>query len=162
MAAEAAESKAAGELVTKAARPGRISGKIAIVTGGAQGIGAAIVRRFVKEGAQCVAIFDVADAPATSLVKELTAATPEGCVRYFHTDMSDEAAVSASVAAVTKWTGDRVDILVNNAAAFVFGEIEDVSSEAWDKVSCCRLRCLLPLLFDHCVQQCVGAEIAQQ
>lgn len=107
---------------------GRIQGKVAIVTGGAQGIGAAIVRRFVEEGA-LVAIFDVAELQGAALSKELGT-----CTQFFKVDMSSEDAVKANVSAVTAWSGGRLDILVNNAAAFVFGEVEDVTSDQWDRV----------------------------
>ena len=127
-----ASTAAADDDESKCGR-GRIQGKVAIVTGGAQGIGAAIVRRFVEEGA-LVAIFDVAEHHGTALSKELGT-----CAQFFKVDMSSEDAVKASVAAVTAWSGGRLDILVNNAAAFVFGEVEDVTSDQWDKV---RTSCL--------------------
>lgn len=131
--ASADESKNAGTSVA----PGRVAGKATIVTGGANGIGKAIVHRFVEEGASYVAVFDVADDAGAALVEDLSKASTGSSgtkVRYFHTDMSAEDNVVASVKAVTEWTGGALDILVNNAAAFVFGEVETVTADAWDKV----------------------------
>ena len=126
------ESKSAAASASR----GRIAGKAAIVTGGANGIGKAIVQRFVDEGASHIAVFDVADDAGAALVEELAKSKGSGgtAVRYFHTDMSSEDNVAASVKAVTEWTGGALDILVNNAAAFVFGEVETVTADAWDKV----------------------------
>mmetsp|Transcript_4536 Transcript_4536/g.14643 ORF Transcript_4536/g.14643 Transcript_4536/m.14643 type:complete len:260 (+) Transcript_4536:22-801(+) len=112
-----------------ASRPGRLSGKVAFVTGGATGIGAAIVKRFVQEGAR-VALLDLLEADA--VVHE---ADPDGAglVVAFKGSTADEDTVRESIAAAVAKLG-RLDVLVNNAAAFVFGDVESVTSEDWDKV----------------------------
>lgn len=87
---------------------GRLDGKVAIVTGGASGIGAGTVRRFVEEGAKVV-IADVGDEAGIALAEEL------GDVAvYCHTDVSNEADVEKMTqTAVEKFGG--LDILFNNA-----------------------------------------------
>lgn len=90
----------------------RLEGKVAIVTGGASGIGAGVVRRFIAEGAK-VAIADIHDANANQLVNEMTDAGGEAI--YVKTDVSKRNAVVALFETTIAKFG-QVDILVNNAA----------------------------------------------
>lgn len=87
---------------------GRLAGKVAVVTGGASGIGAGTVRLFHAEGARVV-VADVQDEAGRSLVAELG----DGAT-YVRTDVSDEASVAASVDAAVEAYG-RLDIMFNNA-----------------------------------------------
>ncbi len=102
-----------------------LEGKIAVVTGGAGGIGAAIVERYVAEGA-AVAIADRALAPAEQLAKDLGA-------RAFAVplDVTDQASIDAMVATVVGRAGG-IDILVNNAAAFDLAPVVEVTERSWD------------------------------
>jgi len=98
----------------------RLAGKVAIVTGGAQGQGAGIARHFVAEGAKVV-IADIADEPGQALAAEL------GDHAYFaHHDVSDEAAWTTLVADANERFGP-VNVLANNAGILRFGEIADGS-----------------------------------
>lgn len=89
----------------------RLADRIAIVTGGARGIGAATARRFAAEGAR-VSIWDVQDEAGRALAEELK--TAGHAAQYVHVDVTDSAAVQEAVAALVADWG-RVDILVNNA-----------------------------------------------
>jgi len=103
----------------------RLEGKIAVVTGGARGIGAAIVERYVAEGA-AVAIADRALDAAEQLAKDLgdrAFAIP--------LDVTDQASIDAMVATVIGRTGG-IDILVNNAAAFDLAPVVEVTERSWD------------------------------
>ncbi len=95
---------------------GRLDKKIAIVTGGAQGQGAGIVRAFVAEGAK-VAIADVAKEPGQALADELGASA-----HFVHHDVSDEASWAALVEDTHQRWGP-VSVLANNAGILRFGEI---------------------------------------
>lgn len=95
---------------------GRIDGKIALVTGGASGLGAAMVRCFAAEGADVV-IADIDRAGGEALATELG-----GRARFQYLDVSDEPSWHAALA-----TCDRVDILVNNASITTHGSIEDLT-----------------------------------
>ncbi len=95
---------------------GRLSGKVAIVTGGAQGQGAAISRAFVAEGAK-VTIADIADEPGKALADELG---PEAI--FVHHDVSDEQSWR-SVVTETGSTFGPVTALVNNAGVLQFAEL---------------------------------------
>jgi 3alpha(or 20beta)-hydroxysteroid dehydrogenase len=106
---------------------GRLNGKIAIVTGGAQGQGAEIVRAFVAEGAR-VAIADVATEPGEVLAKELGDAT-----FFAQHDVSSEVSWQALVADVTERFG-AVTTLVNNAGILRFGAIDETTVEEYEQV----------------------------
>lgn len=97
---------------------GRLAGRVAIVTGAARGIGAAIARRFAAEGAR-VALLDI-DADAVHAEAARIGGTAYVC------DVADRASVEAAVAAV-----GPADILVNNAGVNVFSDPLALTDEAW-------------------------------
>ena len=97
---------------------GKLEGKVALVTGGARGIGAAIVRRLHADGAR-VAITDVLDDAGHALAAELGERTA-----YFHHDVGDEAEWVETLAAATARFGG-LHVLVNNAGIFHPGQIAD-------------------------------------
>ena len=106
---------------------GRLSGKVAIVTGGAQGQGAAIVRGFVAEGAQVV-IADIATDEGELLAKELG----DDAVFVRH-DVTSEADWEATVGTAKERFG-RVDVLINNAGILMFAELTATSLEDYERV----------------------------
>jgi len=93
---------------------GKLDGKVALVTGGARGQGAAEAALFASEGATVV-ISDVLDGDG-----EQTAAANHG--RYLHHDVTDEARWKEVVDTILEWHG-RLDILVNNAGIFRSGGV---------------------------------------
>ena len=108
----------------------RLQNRVAIITGGAQGIGAAYARGFAAEGANVV-IADVA--PADAVIDEIKSAG--GTVIATRTDVTDEAAC-AEMAARTIDAFGRIDILVNNAALWVHiaqKPIMEISKAEWDR-----------------------------
>ena len=106
---------------------GRLDGKVAIVTGGASGMGEASVRKFVAEGAR-VAIADVQDAGGRALAAELGSA-----VVYVRTDVSRAAEVAALVQQAVAAFG-RLDIMFNNAGICIPGRnIIDLPEEDFDR-----------------------------
>jgi NAD(P)-dependent dehydrogenase (short-subunit alcohol dehydrogenase family) len=107
-----------------------LAGRTAIVTGGAQGIGEACVRRLVQEGA-AVALWDVDDRRGAALAAALTA---EGSrVHYAHCDVSNKAQVEAALAATVAAFG-RVHALINNAGIFKAANFLDITEADWDRV----------------------------
>ena len=105
---------------------GRLTGKVAIVTGGASGIGRATVLRFVEEGARVV-IGDLQDDKGERLVEEFG---PR--VSYQRTDVGEEADIAALVAHAVKKFG-RLDCMFNNAGVpGVGGSILDTPMDEAD------------------------------
>jgi D-sorbitol dehydrogenase (acceptor) len=105
----------------------KLKDKVAIVTGGARGIGAAMVERYVAEGAK-VAVADIAFADA-----QKTAALHGDKAFAVAIDVTKIASIEAAVDAVVKrWGG--IDILVNNAGVFDMGPIVEVTEASWDKL----------------------------
>jgi cyclopentanol dehydrogenase len=103
-----------------------LEGMVALVTGGANGIGAAICRHFAGEGA-AVHIADVADDRARALAGEIGGAC-------HHLDVTDEASWSETVAAVLAAHG-RIDVLVNNAGiALSFIPLHERTPEEWLRI----------------------------
>ena len=102
-----------------------LAGRVCIVTGGAQGIGEACIRRFSREGAHLV-IADIADLRGTALADELGGL-------YVHCDVGDKAQVDALVAQAMAAHG-RIDVLVNNAGIFKAADFLDVTEEDFDAV----------------------------
>jgi 3-oxoacyl-[acyl-carrier protein] reductase len=108
----------------------RFTGKVALVTGAAQGIGAATARRLAAEGAS-VAVVDLTAERGQSVVDEITAAggvaVASGC------DVSDQASVDETTDAVVERFG-RLDILVNNAGITRDNLLFKMSKDDWDAV----------------------------
>jgi len=104
-----------------------------VVTGGASGIGEAIVRGFVRNGARVVLI-DVDRAAGDALARELGAET-----RYIACDLTDVAALRAAVGEAESYLGP-IRALVNNAANDQRYRIEDITPEQWDASQAVNLR----------------------
>ncbi len=112
----------------------RLAGKVALITGGASGIGAATVRLFAEEGA-AVVVADIEDAAGRALASEVG---PRAL--YVHTDVSREADVEAAVRQTVERFG-RLDCLFNNAgAAGVRGGIDEISVDGFDATVALLLR----------------------
>ncbi len=105
----------------------RLAGKSAVVTGAARGIGAAIAKAYVAEGAR-VAIADINIESAAQ-----TAAAIGDAAYAIHLDVTDQNSIDACIESVEKQAGG-VDILVNNAALFDLAPIEDVDRASYDKL----------------------------
>ncbi|MQG65916.1 MAG: SDR family NAD(P)-dependent oxidoreductase, partial [SAR202 cluster bacterium] len=108
----------------------RLKSKKVIVTGGASGIGRSICTVFAAEGASVV----VADIDESGSIETLSQIQSEGGQAIaITTDVSSEESVAKMVSASASFLGG-IDILVNDAAAFVFGRLEDVSLKDWETV----------------------------
>jgi acetoin reductase-like protein len=127
----------------------KLKDKVAIVTGGARGIGEAIVRAYVEEGAKAV-IADVEVAKAEELAKSLGAAAI--AVRL---DVRDKDQIAAAVAKAVETFGG-VDILVNNAGVFNMGPLGEVTEADFDRQFGINVRGLLFMT------QAVAAQMEKQ
>jgi 3alpha(or 20beta)-hydroxysteroid dehydrogenase len=106
---------------------GRLDGKVALVSGGARGIGAAIAQRFLDEGARVV-VGDVLDEDGRQLAGRLG----DG-VRYVHLDVTKPADWEAAVGEAETAFGS-LSVLVNNAGMVNFGRIDEYPHEEWARI----------------------------
>lgn len=111
-----------------------LTGKVAIVTGAAGGIGWRIARLFAEAGATVLA----ADRDETALRMVLDSA-PHARITAVQYDQADPASIDAMIAGVAAQHG-TVDILVNNAAAFGMQHFEDLDPAEWDRIQAVNLR----------------------
>lgn len=108
-----------------------LKNKIAFVTGGSRGIGAAIVKQLASEGASVTFTYSNSAAKADELVAELTR---EGSnVRAVKADNAEKGAVSAAIEACVSENG-RLDILVNSAGTFIVKAFEEHTLEDYDRI----------------------------
>ena len=109
----------------------RLDGKVAVITGGASGMGRSTALRFLVEGARVV-VADLNDATGKEF---LEAAAQDGHarnVRFVRTDVSEESDVAAMIGCAVSEFG-RVDIVFNNAGiGGAFGPLTDLEVEDWD------------------------------
>ena len=116
---------------------GKLTGKRAIVTGGASGIGEAIVRLFAAEGAD-IGIVDLSDAAAVAFAAEVAQAHGNRAVSAV-ADVSDEAAIMGAIGKIETANGPT-DILVNCAGIDNTVPLEDMSVAVWDKMIAVHMR----------------------
>ncbi len=115
---------------------GKLDGKVAIVTGGNRGIGAAIGAAFAGEG--CAVVLAARD--PERLARTTAELEAEGAVvAGIPTDVTDEAQVESLFRQTVERFG-RLDILVNNAGAFDGGPLDELTLETWEKVMAVNLR----------------------
>ena len=109
----------------------RLEGKVAFISGGARGIGAAEARLFAKEGAR-VAIGDVLEAEGRQVEAEIDEAGGEAL--FIRLDVTSEANWQEAIAATVERFG-KLDILVNNAGILPeFNPIDQTPTEDWNRV----------------------------
>jgi len=106
-----------------------LEGKIVVVTGGASGIGEAVVEAFVRQNSR-VAFLDIQDDAAKSLIEKLR---PLGShpPEYFHCDLTNTSELQSVMQSVLR-SFPTIDILVNNAGNDKRHKIEEVTSDFWD------------------------------
>ncbi|HET7211258.1 MAG TPA: 3-oxoacyl-ACP reductase family protein [Methyloceanibacter sp.] len=104
----------------------KLSGKVALVTGGSRGIGAAIARSLADEGADVAISYAASAGKAESVVKDLKQRGVRAVA--LKADQAKAEEVEALVKAVVEQFG-RLDILVNNAGVFVTGQVHDSSND---------------------------------
>lgn len=105
----------------------RLDGKVALISGGARGMGASHARAMVAQGAKVV-LGDVRDAEGEAVAAELGEAAT-----YVHLDVTDRRDWAAAVATAVDRYG-RLNVLVNNAGIANFGTIGRYTHEQWDRI----------------------------
>ena len=113
-------------------RPKALSGRIALITGSAGGIGKAIAKKFVEEGA-CVILNDINEQRLQGAVEEFTGLFGKDAVASTLLNVTDNQSIVDALEATALAFGG-VDIVVNNAGISISKAIEDHSIEEWDKL----------------------------
>lgn len=109
---------------------GRLEGKVAIVTAGGSGIGAATARRFAREGASVV-IGDLSGTRAEKIAGEI--AKEGGKIRWLKMDASEPEGVQAAIRLATDSWG-RLDVMFNNAGLSTAEALEGMTLETWNRI----------------------------
>jgi D-sorbitol dehydrogenase (acceptor) len=117
-------------------KPLMLDGKVAVVTGGARGIGQAICARYVAEGAK-VAVADI-NLPEARATAEALGEAALGV----QLDVTRQDSIDAMVRTVVEWAGG-IDVLVNNAAIFDLAPILEITPQSYDKIFAVNVKGLL-------------------
>ena len=128
---------------------GRLDGKVALISGGARGQGAAEARLFVREGATVV-FGDILDGEGTKVEAGIRASG--GDATYVHLDVTREADWRGAVATAVQTYG-RLDVLVNNAGILIRTKIEETTEAEWDRIMAVNVKgvflgtkCAIPVM----------------
>ncbi|MFZ5639413.1 MAG: 3-oxoacyl-[acyl-carrier-protein] reductase [Bacillota bacterium] len=114
----------------------RLENKVAVITGGAAGIGRETALLFAREGAQ-VAVCDFDEAAGRATLKEVQAQSPGSS--FFKVDVADRTQVRERINAVAEKYG-RIDVLVNNAGITRDALLKKMTEEQWDQVVAVNLK----------------------
>jgi 3-oxoacyl-[acyl-carrier protein] reductase len=114
-----------------------LDGKVALVTGGSRGIGAGVAARLAEDGADVVLTFRYRDDHAAAVVKQIEGFGRRGMA--VQVDCADPEAVTAAVDLAVAEFG-RLDVLVNNAALFTVGPVEDLGLAEFDQIIAVNVR----------------------
>lgn len=109
----------------------RMTGKVALISGAAGGMGAATARLFAAEGAKAVVVADILDQEGKEVVAEIGKAG--GHASYIHLDVTDEAQWKAAVERTVAAHG-KLDVLVNNAGISGSAETDLYDTAAWNRL----------------------------
>jgi meso-butanediol dehydrogenase/(S,S)-butanediol dehydrogenase/diacetyl reductase len=112
---------------------GRLAGKVALITGGGAGIGAAAAALFCEQGAAAVVLVDADAAALERTATAIRSRVPGAGVHVLATDVRDESGAARAVALCQSALG-RLDVLVNNAAMRNYASFADATTEEWQAV----------------------------
>src|ERR1700760_2284865 len=109
----------------------KLTGKVAVVTGGSKGIGAAIAKALAAQGASVVVNYASSKAGAEKVVSDITAAGGKAVAVGGDVSKAEEA--KGIIDAAVKAYG-RLDVLVNNSGVYQFGALEEITEESFHRM----------------------------
>ncbi|QQA43843.1 bifunctional rhamnulose-1-phosphate aldolase/short-chain dehydrogenase [Pelagovum pacificum] len=112
-------------------KPKSMAGRVALITGGAGGIGSATAERYLREGA-CVMLADIDDGALAKTAEQLSGLFSQDVVRTVNMNVTDEDAVAAAYTEVSAEFGG-IDILVSNAGIASSAPVEETTLDLWNK-----------------------------
>lgn len=133
-----------------------LAGKVALVTGGSRGIGAAIVKRLAQDGAQIAFTYSSAQQQAEELVRVIE--SEGGRALAIRADSLDAEAVKNAVNETVRTLG-RLDVLVNNAGIAVVTPIEQYSLDDFDRMVAINVRAVFVASQEACRHMSEGGRI---
>jgi NAD(P)-dependent dehydrogenase (short-subunit alcohol dehydrogenase family) len=137
MTNQAADKETGKAPATQFAQYPSLTGRRVLITGGATGIGQALVLGFASQGAH-VAFFDIQDEAGTALVQQIEAAGHPTPI-YRHCDLTEIEAAQTTVRETIAELGG-LDIVINNAANDLRHKVEEVTPDLWDRLMDVNLR----------------------
>eukprot|EP01116_Phalansterium_solitarium_P008838 TRINITY_DN22805_c0_g1_i1.p1 TRINITY_DN22805_c0_g1~~TRINITY_DN22805_c0_g1_i1.p1 ORF type:complete len:280 (+),score=65.47 TRINITY_DN22805_c0_g1_i1:58-897(+) len=119
----------------------RLKDKVAVISGASRGFGQAIAVRFVEEGAKVVLLSRSPCDETLQLIASIDGVkSAEEHALWVQSDIASEEDCVKAVAEATKRFGDKIHVLVNNAAAFIFKSVEHASAEDWDRSAAVNIK----------------------
>ena len=121
----------------------RLAGKVCVISGASRGFGAAIAVRFLEEGAFVVMLSRSSCAETVALMEQVGGADKAYVAEHalwVSGDIGSEEDCNKAAAAAAAWKGGKIDVLVNNAALFVFHSVEHASAEDWDRSAAVNIK----------------------
>ena len=123
-------------------REPRLAGKVAVISGASRGFGQAIAVRFVEEGAKVVCLSRSGCDETLSQIAQIDGLDKDvsAVAISVKCDISNESNIQRMYQSMADVFGDKLHILVNNAALFIFESVENATSEMWDRSSAVNIK----------------------
>lgn len=121
----------------------RLLNKVCIISGASRGFGQAIAVRFLEEGANVVMLSRSSCAETVALMNKVEGATPEYVEAHslwVSSDIESEEDCNKAASASASRFGGKIDVLVNNAALFVFHSVEHATATDWDRSAAVNIK----------------------
>jgi len=137
MAQHAAQFPKSGHL----SKEPRLKDKVAVISGASRGFGQAIAVRFVEEGAKVVLLSRSSCDDTIQLIQSIVGVNSAADYAvWVRSDIASEQDCDKAVAEASAKFGDKIHVLVNNAALFVFKSVEHASAEDWDRSAAVNIK----------------------
>jgi len=128
-------------MVTRMSREPRLQDKVCVISGASRGFGQEIAVRFVEEGAKVVLLSRGSCDETLKMIASIEGLKDVNAVTVWSPcDIATEADIKKAMEDTVMKFGDKIHVLINNAAAFIFHSVEDASGEDWDRSAAVNIR----------------------